>query len=121
MHEKTENKDDYDKNVKKEFGAFVNRFELDKKGYTISYGRDTINDKLINNCLLSFTLKIFPKDKSKPEMFFSSSICLTECENYSLKTAQTGTVENLVEFEKIPINVDIIIAAKKIFFWWNEV
>ena len=29
----------------KEFDAFVNSLELDKKGYTVSYCRDTINDK----------------------------------------------------------------------------
>ena len=35
------NKDDYDENFMTEFDAFVNSFELDKNGYTISYCRDT--------------------------------------------------------------------------------
>ena len=35
------NKDDYDENFMTEFDAFVNSFDLDKNGYTISYCRDT--------------------------------------------------------------------------------
>ena len=46
MQEKTENKDDYDKNLMKEFDTFVNSLDLDKKGFMVSYCRDTINDKL---------------------------------------------------------------------------
>ena len=43
MQEKTENSpDDYDENVRKEFDAFVNGLELDKKGYTVSYCRDAM-------------------------------------------------------------------------------
>ena len=36
-----ENKDDYDENFMTEFDAFLNSFELDKNGYTISYCTDT--------------------------------------------------------------------------------
>ena len=56
MQEKMENKDDYDENVMKEFDAFVNNLELNKKGYTISCCRDTINDKP-NNKLSNRQLK----------------------------------------------------------------
>ena len=36
MQEKTENKDNYDENVMKEFYAFVNSLESDEKDYTVS-------------------------------------------------------------------------------------
>ena len=89
IQEKTENSpDDYDENVRKEFDAFVNGLELDKKGYTVSYCRDAINDKLAVNKLNNRQVKqlligfygedicfTYPKDKSKPQMFFSSTIC----------------------------------------------
>ena len=52
IQEKTENSpDDYDENIRKEFDAFVNGLELDEKGYTVSYCRDAINDKLAVNKL----------------------------------------------------------------------
>ena len=59
-----------------------------KKGYTVSYCRDAINDKLAINKLNNRQVKqlligfygedicfTYPKDKSKPQMFFSSTIC----------------------------------------------
>ena len=115
----TENsRDGYRKNVKKEFDTFLNTLELGKRGCTVSFCRDTINAKLgvdkLNNkqakqLLIEFYGEdicfTYPKDKSKPQMFFSSSIrqadivetlrdknpiveCAQklrdECENYSL-------------------------------------
>ena len=41
------NKDDYDENFMTEFDAFVNSFELDKNGYTISYCRDTLRRETV--------------------------------------------------------------------------
>ena len=61
--------------------------ELHKKSYTVSFCRDAINAKLDENRLNNKQVKqlliefygeeicfTYPKDKSKPQMFFSSSI-----------------------------------------------
>ena len=121
----TENpRDDYGENAKKEFGAFLNTSELGKKGYTVSFCRDAINaklgvDKLNNKQVKQLLIEFYgedicftyPKDKSKPQMFFSSSIrqadivetlrdknpmveCAQklrdECENYSFNLDDTN-------------------------------
>ena len=77
----------YGENIKKEFNTFVNTLELDKKGYTVSFCRDEINAKLDESKLSNKQVKrlliefygedicfTYPKDQSKPQMFFSSSI-----------------------------------------------
>ena len=88
MQVETENsRDDYGENVKKEFDRFLNTLELGKKGYTVSFRRDTVNpklgvDKLNNKQVKQLLIEFYgqdicftyPKNKSKPQMFFSSSI-----------------------------------------------
>ena len=122
MQEKTENSpDDYYKNVRKEFDAFVNGLELDKKGYTVSYCRDAINDKLAINKLNNRQVKqlligfygedicfTYPKDKSKPQMFFSSTICRADIvETLRFKNPITECAQNLrKECENYSFNLD---------------
>ena len=86
MQEKMENKDDYDGNVMQKCDTFVNSLGLDKK-VMFSYCRDNkLNNKLSNRQVkqliigfygedISFT---YPKDKSKTQVFFLSSICRTD-------------------------------------------
>ena len=84
----TENsRDGYGENVKKGFNTFLNTLELGKKGYTVSFCRDAINaklgvDKLNNKQVKQLLIEFYgedicftyPKDKRKPQMFFSSPI-----------------------------------------------
>ena len=125
MQVETENsRDDCGENVKKGFNTFLNTLELGKKGYTVSFCRDAINaklgvDKLNNKQVKQLLIEFYgedicftyPKDKSKPQMFFSSSIrqadivetlrdknpmveCAQklrdECENYSFNLDDTN-------------------------------
>ena len=92
MQVETENSpQDYSENIQKEFDTFVKTLELHKKSYTVSFRRDAMNAKLDENKLNNKQVKqlliefygeeicfTYPKDKSKPQMFFSSSIRQTD-------------------------------------------
>ena len=127
MQEKTEySPDDYDENVRKKFDVFVNGLELDRKGYTVLYCRDAINNNLAINKLNNqqanqLLIRLYgedicfgyPKDKSKPQMFFSCTICRADIvETIRFKNPITECAQNLrKECENYSFNLDDLIVS----------
>ena len=84
----------------KKIDIFLNTLELGKKGYTVSFcrcaintksGVDKLNKKQVKQLLIKFYSEdicfTYPKDKTKAQMLFSSSIIkLTLLKRCALKS-----------------------------------
>ena len=80
--------EDSNDNVKEQFYLLLETLDLQRSGYTVSYCRDELNEKLENVTVSNRQIEhlliehygekscfTYAKDRRKPQMFFSTAIC----------------------------------------------